>query len=505
MLTPLPHRKWNYTTAAHLLNRAGFGGPPAEIEKLVKLGAQNAVSHFVDYEKIPDDAQPPEWAKPDAGLPARLREIRELAEKMRKTGDDAERKKIAEQQRESLQAERRQQIKQVFDLRGWWLRRMASTPRPLQEKLMLFWHGHFATSVEKVKYSYFMYLQNETLRKHAMGNWYDMLEAMAKDPAMLIWLDQAQSRRQHPNENFAREVMELFALGEGNYTEKDVSEAARALTGFSLDRETQSFTYRPYFHDTGTKSVLGHTGELTGEDVLKIIAEHPQSARFMAKKIWTFFAAEEPSPAIVEALADVFTKNGRKFAPMLRAMFLSQEFYAENVVRAQVKSPVQWLVGSVRTLEREMPEPLVASMMLKQLGQELFQPPNVKGWDGGLSWITTNNLLMRYNLATTLVSAKAPISSGGGSSQQFKFIEQRAREMLQKMPVVDVKKILSEKERTNKALLIPALEKRFLQAQLKDKQRGVLQDFLASRGELDDDDVRQAIRLIMATPEYQLT
>ncbi len=504
MLKPLSGRKWNFTTAAHLLNRAGFGGTPAEIEKLAHVGFEKSVSQLVDYENVPDSISVPDWAKPDSEMMGRLASFRKLGEKMKEASSDEERKKIATEQREILQAEQKKQRQHIVDLRGWWLKRMAETPRPLQEKLTLFWHGHFATSVEKVKFAYLMFLQNETLRKNASGNWNEMLEAMAKDPAMLIWLDQAQSRKEHPNENFARAVMELFALGEGNYAEKDVTEAARALTGFSLNRFTQSFEFRPYAHDRNEKTVLGHTGDLDGQDVLKIIAEHPQSARFICKKIWTFFVAENPSPELVQALADVFTKNERNFKPLLRTIFSSQEFYAPEVIRAQVKSPVQWFVGSIRMLERDLPDSLVSALMLRQLGQELFQPPNVKGWDGGLSWITTSNLLSRYNMAMTLISAQTPLGSMS-QNPQFKFIEQRAKEILRKMPVVEVQKLLTEKERTQKKLLIPALEKRFLQARLKEKQRQALQDFIDSRGQLDDEDIRQAIRLVMATPEYQVT
>ncbi|MDQ6630389.1 MAG: DUF1800 domain-containing protein [Verrucomicrobiota bacterium] len=505
MLNPLPAGKWNYTTAAHLFNRAGFGGTPSEIESLLKLGPEKAVSHFVDYEKIPDETAPPDWAKPDSDLMTKLQIARKIGEEMRAAKSDEERRKLDMQRREMVREEQKKQGMQILDLRGWWLKKMTQGQRPLQEKLTLFWHGHFATSVQKVKYSYFMYLQNQTFRKLASGNWQALLEAMAQDPAMLIWLDQAQSRKEHPNENFARELMELFALGEGHYTEKDVTEAARALTGFSLSREKQGFQYRPFFHDDGIKTFLGRTEKLDGRDVLEQIVEQPQSAKFISAKLWTFFASENPAKALVESLATVFRKNGNEFKPLLRALFRSEEFYSDSVIRNQVKSPVQWLVGSTRLLERDLPAPLVSSVLLRQLGQELFAPPNVKGWDGGLSWITTNNLLTRYNQAALLVLSQVPITSEAGEKKKFRMIAERAKEMAGKMPVVDVSKILSETERKNKEALMPALEKRFLQTNLKEKQRLVLRDFLESRGELDDGDIRQTIRLLMSTPEYQLT
>src|SRR5215471_11706526 len=260
MLKPLPSGGWNFTTAAHLLNRAGFGGPPEEIEKLVALGPDKAVAWFVDYEKIPDDTPDPEWAKPDP----------ERAEKFmaaRRAGEEERRKILREQQ----QAQRQH----ITELRGWWLQRMAKGSRPLQEKMVLFWHGHFATSFEKVRESYLMWRQNELFRRLATGNWLEMLVEVGKDPAMLIWLDQAQSRKEHPNENFAREVMELFVLNETPNTEKDITEAARALTGWSYDRLSQKFVERPFQHDAGTKAIFGQEGDFDGEDFLEMVVAQP--------------------------------------------------------------------------------------------------------------------------------------------------------------------------------------------------------------------------------------
>ena len=218
MLKPLSANDWDYSKAAHLLNRAGFGGTPEQIQKLLSLGHEGAVSYLVDYEKISDATSDLSWAHPDPGRAERRRAIRMA------TAD--QRKELQKQENEILRD-------QMLELRGWWLKRMAKGPRPFQEKMTLFWHGHFATSVEKVRDPYYMWRQNELFRRMATGNWLELLTEAGKDPAMLIWLDQAQSRKEHPNENFAREVMELFALGQGHYTEKDITEAARALTGWS--------------------------------------------------------------------------------------------------------------------------------------------------------------------------------------------------------------------------------------------------------------------------------
>ena len=491
MLKPLPSTRWDFTTAAHLLNRAGFGGTPAEIEKLVALGPEQAVSHFVDYEKIQDNTRDPDWAKPDPDRVERFMAARSAPEE--------ERKKMQRQEQQT-------QRQHMLELKRWWLERMASGPRPLQEKMVLFWHGHFATSMEKVRDAYLMWRQNELFRRLAMGNWLELLTDVGKDPAMLVWLDQAQSRKEHPNENFAREVMELFALGEGHYTEKDITEAARALTGWSYERRTQKFIERPNAHDRGEKVIFGKRGNFDGEDFLKMVVDHPQAGRFITAKLWDFFAGEMPSEELTTALTSTFRHSGNHFKSVLRAIFLSEEFYAPQMIRNQVKSPVQWLVGSVRVLERELPPPIVCLGLTRNLGQDLFAPPNVKGWDGGLSWITTNTLLARYNEAATLVQgempAGAPAMLAKNPNAQMQ-IERRMRNM--EIGSVDPKKLFNATERADKEALVAALEKRLLQAKLKPKQETVLRDYLDSQGELTDQAILNSIRLVMSTPEYQLT
>ena len=494
MLKQLSSDQWGYALAAHLLNRAGFGGSPTEIQKLADLGPERAVAHLLDYENIPDPTPNPDWAMPNP------EEIRKLRETIR--NGTPEEKKLAQQQEQRLIQSR------MLELRGWWLQRMARGPRPLQEKLVLFWHGHFATSVDKVRNPYFMWRQNELFRRLATGNWQQLLTEAGKDPAMLLWLDQAQSRKDHPNENFAREVMELFALGEGHYTEHDITEAARALTGWSLEPQEQKFIYRPFIHDDGDKTFLGRTGNLNGEDVIQTIVAQPQAAKFITAKLWNYFSGQVPSEALNGELAAVFRANGNNFKPFLRVMFRSREFYAPDIVRNQVKSPVQWLVGSVRVLECELPPPLVSWGMLRQLGQDLFAPPNVKGWDGGITWITTNSLLTRYNDAQSLVEGRLPALSagdyarkaGGTGGQKAVKILQRVR-----MGGVDVEKILSAEERADKATLVAALEHRLFQTRLNREQEQTLREFLDAKTKLSNPDIATAIRLMMSMPEYQVT
>jgi uncharacterized protein (DUF1800 family) len=486
--------------AGHLLNRAGFGGPPAAIQNLADMSQAEAISSLLDYERIPDATPAPVWAHPE---PDRLAELRHINQ----TG-------TPEEKRQANQNESRMQYERMVELRGWWLNRMATGPRPFQEKMTLFWHGHFATSVEKVHDAYYMWRQNELFRRLATNNWLRLLIEMGKDPAMLVWLDQAESRKEHANENFAREVMELFALGIGHYTEKDVTEGARALTGWSLDRLNQRFIYRPNFHDDGVKTFLGLTGNLTGEDVLAQIVAQPHSAVFITGKIWNFFAGQMPSPELNDALAAAFRSNGNNFKPFLRVILTSEEFYSPDIVRNEVKSPTQWLVGTSRMLESELPPPLISMAMLRSLGQDLFNPPNVKGWDGGLSWITTNTLLARYNEAATLVTGSfAPLQGadfslrGNGQNKKNPKAGQRMEKLAQRIHIggVDVDKILTPDQRQDKDAIVASVEHRLLQSDLSSDQETALREFLDSRTQLTDADILTVIRLVMATPFYQVT
>ncbi|MCU0771718.1 MAG: DUF1800 domain-containing protein [Verrucomicrobia bacterium] len=455
------------------------------------MGRDGAVAQLLDYEEIPDEAGRPDWAQPDPTRMERLQEARKASE---------------EQRRALFREEQREQRQRFVELQGWWLQRMATTRRPLQEKLTLFWHGHFATSFVKVRDAHLMLRQNDLFRRHATGPWLELLVDVARDPAMLLWLDQAQSRKQHPNENFARELMELFTLGEGHYTEKDVTEAARAFTGWGYDRVRQQFSWRPMQHDDETKTVLGVEGPLDGNDVISAILAKPDADRFITGKLWTFFAGNPPSPEVNESLARRFRESGQTFKPLLRTVFLSEEFYAPGVVRSQVKSPVQWLVGSVRMLERSMPPAGVSSRLTKELGQELFAPPNVKGWDGGVSWITTNSLLTRYNQAALLVYG-GPAYARETAAKEGERLDRPVLNRLARARAgrLDLDRILTPEEKVDPDALVAALEKRLLQSRLSPDQEAALRDFLSSRGELDDDDILGAIRLVMATPDFQLT
>jgi uncharacterized protein (DUF1800 family) len=489
MLSTQPASRWDYATAAHLLNRAGFGGTPHDIEQLVHLGVTEAVASLVDYEQFEDRTPSPAWAKPDPERASRMRAARRAG--------PAENRRV-------VQEDQHIQRHRLLDLRHWWLRRMRKGSRPLQEKMTLFWHSHFATSFRKVRDAYLMWGQNETLRTHATGNWGTLVLAAAQEPAMLIYLDQAQSRRGKPNENLARELMELFTLGEGHYSEQDVLEAARALTGWSLDKSRLQFQWRPKLHDAGEKNLFGRQGTFDGEDLVKLLVEQPQSARFLTAKLWSFFAGSAPTPKVHDALTSAFTESGGNIKELLRLIFSSEDFYAPNIQRAQVKSPVQWLVSACRQLELPLPPPLLSARITAALGQDLFLPPSVKGWDEGLAWISTAHLQTRYRLAGPLVRGQREAlreivlvmpegsMAGNGDIQ------------LPKLPSARVNALFTADELADRTKLLEAMEQRLLQGRLQEPRRGALKRNLEIRKALDADSVRELLTGVMMSPEYQL-
>ncbi len=279
-----------------------------------------------------------------------------------------------------------------------WMNRMATSPAQLREKMTLFWHSHFACRVRQPNAA--LSLHNTT-RQHALGKFPALLLAVSQEPAMLQFLNNQQNRKEHPNENFAREVMELFTLGRGNYTETDVKEAARAFTGWGYDGQG-NFRFREREHDAGPKTFLGRTGNLTGEDVLQLMLEQPAAATFVVTKAYRFFVNDVPNPAHIEPLAAAFRKSGYDIADLMERMFSADWFYEPANVGTHIKSPVELLAGIRRTLNVQIDNALPLLGYQKALGQTLFQPPNVAGWPGGRNWIDSSSLLLRLQLPAIL-------------------------------------------------------------------------------------------------------
>jgi uncharacterized protein (DUF1800 family) len=293
----------------------------------------------------------------------------------------------------------------------WWLDRMLATPAPLQEKLTLYLHGHFATAAgEKDIYGLDIIEQNQLLRRYALGNWRDLTHAIARDRAMLKWLDNARNRKAHPNENFARELMELFTLGIGNYTESDVRESARAFTGYTFAQPAGEFVFNGAQHDDGLKTFLGKTGTFDGDAVIDIIFAQPAASQFFARRILEFFVYAEPEPELVAALAAQIRRNDFNMAPVFSTLFRSNVFYSDRAYRALVKSPVEFVIGTYQLFGVTQAAPEVIGD-LNRMGQVPFHPPSVKGWDGGAQWLNTQTVLARENFVSSLMAAPAMMQS----------------------------------------------------------------------------------------------
>ncbi|MBV8814044.1 MAG: DUF1800 domain-containing protein, partial [Verrucomicrobia bacterium] len=387
MARQLKKADWDIGAAAHLGGRAGFGEPPDKLDRWAAQGLEATVQELLH----PESAPPP---PPGCAVPAQFASLR----------GRVKRATSAEEKQGANRALQQAVNEQLFNLVSWWTEQMVTSQAPLVEKMTLFWHGHFATSAEKVRSPYKLWQQNETFRSQALGNFGTLTKAISRDPAMMVYLDLASSKAEHPNENFAREVMELFTLSEGNYTENDIKESARAFTGYRIDPATEQFRFAPRQFDAGSKAFLKETGNWTGDQIIDIILKQPSCARFITAKIWKFFVYDEPKPELIDDLAGIFRRYHYEIRPLLETIFSSEEFYSERARNAIVKSPVQYLVQAGRTLNVQIPTGRTLINVYRQMGQLPFYPPNVKGWDGGKSWINTATLGYRYQLARQLVA-----------------------------------------------------------------------------------------------------
>ena len=272
---------------------------------------------------------------------------------------------------------------------------MLTTDSPLSERMTLFWHNHFTSSLRKVRSPQLMLRQNLLLRRHAPGSFADLLHAVIRDPAMLVYLDGRSNRKGHPNENFARELLELFTLGEGHYSEQDIREAARAFTGYGLERRRGTFRFRPRQHDDGLKTFLGRQGRWGGGDIVDILLAQPQTARFITRKLWAAFITLEPAPNQLETLARQFRQTDYAIRPLLAGILASEAFWDPRNRGSRIKSPAELLVGTMRALQLPVGDGQRLARAGRRLGQDLFDPPNVKGWPGGKAWIDSASLLAR--------------------------------------------------------------------------------------------------------------
>ncbi len=384
---------WNARAAEHLINRAGFGATPEEVERAVDLGLEAYVDELFRGD---DHIHEPYYTRV-----RRRGALRDRLADMESSEMGAVDMELDDESRRDLAREiRRDDYDQLRDFLSWWVERMIEGDDPLRERMTLFWHGHFTSSMDDVKNSHEMIVQNQLFRTHGLGSFRQLVHEIARDPAMLEYLDNDANRSKKPNENFARELMELFTLGEGHYTEDDVKEAARAFTGWTDDDGRFRFSRRD--HDYKQKTVLGVTGLLDGDDVIDVLIDSEHCAPFLARKLLVWFEGAEPSDERVERYAEVLCEADFEVAPLLRALFIDPAFYRDEVLGARIAGPIDFLVGTARRLDME-PPPALVLLGSSMLGQRLLFPPNVKGWEGGRAWITTGTLMQRGNLAGVLL------------------------------------------------------------------------------------------------------
>jgi hypothetical protein len=405
-LSPLPAQEWSFDRAAHLLAHAGFGGTPEDVGKLADLGLERAVRSLVQYERIPNPKLEPFvesglWDPSLDGFPDSRPEATDRAEKdgvsmgvATKPSGNRPIQPVSDRFFYWLRAT----MLETRRLGYWWANRMLATAHPLEQKMALFWHGHFATHENKVRDYRKMRQQIELFERHATGNLRDLTVAVAQNPAMLYFLDAQYNVKGAPNENFAREVMELFTMGVGNYSERDVRECARAFTGWYFD--DLSFKVDPDKHDAGEKTFLGRSGPFDGVDVLGIVFEQPVTAEYLAAKIYRFLVRDELSPELRAKLGAVLRGADYELKPLLTAILMSKDFYSAASYGAHIKGPVEHLVAMMKHLGVEtLPGVPDFNQATIAMGQHLLNPPSVAGWAGGKAWITPGLLIERGNVA----------------------------------------------------------------------------------------------------------
>jgi hypothetical protein len=569
-LSPIAATDWSYERAAHLIERAGFGAAPDEVARLATLTPQQAIDELVDYESIRSDLKRfDESVIWDPGMdpfpPSRAEAVRiarergeGLGEKLLPEGSQRRLQPVVDKFFYGLYAN----AIETQRLGLWWANRMLATPRPLEEKLTLFWHGHFATGENKVRDYRMMLRQNEMLRARASGRFRDLLVGILKDPAMLVYLDNGENIKTHPNENFGRELLELFTMGVGHYSERDVREAARAFTGWTND--VLAFKFDKSQHDFGQKTFLGRTGPFDGEEIIDAILAQPVTAEFIAAKVYRFFVREEIEAPLKAELGRTYRDSGYQMKPLLKRIFLSKDFYSPPSFATQIKSPVQLVVSTYKKISlREVPTIPDFGRMTASLGQSLFDPPNVAGWAGGRTWITPSTLLNRGNLFRGVLfpdikGFRAPDRSMSGTDARVgqRFVQgmsmtDATREDVDASTMAESNMMVDRDEEYNtryggfkgyllafeRTKLIPrspakidltALAaaagadtvdkvvdhfiRRFVSVTLPDRERGLLVDFLRGKlgsssirpGETLEESLRELLYLVLSTPEYQL-
>ena len=475
----------------HLMWRAGFGPAAEQLADLPEISRkqlykalQAASSKKPEYIDVADD-----FLK---GLFAGIDEVGR--QERRKEMSEDERKKVQQKNRESVRS-----------LNLNWLNLFVSTPAQLREKMAFFWHGHFACRNLNVFYQQGLL---DVIRRNALGSFRDMLHEVSKSAAMLNFLNNQQNRKDHPNENFAREVMELFTLGRGNYTENDIKEAARAFTGWTSNLKGE-FVFRRFQHDFGNKTVLGKTGNLDGDEVLDILLSQKQTAKYITQKIYKFFVNETVDEEKVKWLADRFYQSTYDIGKLMEDIFTSEWFYDEKNIGSKIKSPIELLAGMQRMLPMKLENQEALTFLQRALGQMLFYPPNVAGWPGGKSWIDSSSLMLRM-LITLLINDVDELNvknkedddqmMGRKTPEDAEKLKGMGRRTIIRANI-DWKEYMVPFEKVQKEQLVGSLAANLLQIKGQVNNDLIKQYADASSRESF---IRSATLQLMSTPEYQL-
>ncbi|GAB4028335.1 DUF1800 domain-containing protein [Spirosoma koreense] len=467
----------------YLFSRAGFGATPAELDDAARKSLHKTVRQlFRDSESV---------------VPLRVVEPEENESKKQLRGLVRD----GQLDKEMLKERIREKAEKVRDLNLQWLDRMAVGQGALREKMALFWHGHFACRTMG-RNPLFMQQYANTLRQHALGRFGDLLMAVSKEPAMLQFLNNQQNRKNAPNENFAREVMELFTLGRGNYTEHDIKEAARAFTGWQFTPEGE-FVFRERVHDEGEKTIFGKTGAFRGEDVVAMLLERKQTARFITAKIYRFFVNETEDPNRIDDLSEQFYRSQYDIADLMETIFNADWFYDAKNLGAHIKSPVELLAGLRHTLGVQFDQPQPQIFVQRTLGQLLFYPPNVAGWPGGKNWIDSSSLLFRMQLPNYVLKAAdvtvRPKEDGDVNTQLL--ARKGANTFRTTVNWTDFEAAFAK---TSDTELIDALSVTLLPFPLRPEQRTLLEK-QTKPGQARSEKIHVLTATLMSLPEYQLT
>jgi uncharacterized protein (DUF1800 family) len=450
---------WNPQLAGHLLRRSGFGGSSADINAAAAAGMDAVVDRLIH-------------PRPDS-LP------------QAPSGDLSFGPMVDPAQRRNA----------YYLAISWWVDRILQTPNPLVERMVYFWHNHFTSAIGGGVTPSMMVAQNALYRTHALGNFAELTHAVARDPAMLLYLNGNQNRKAHPNEKFARELMELFTLGVGNYGEEDVRESARAFTGWTVDRSSGQARLIDQLHDDGTKTFLGSTGDLSGDDVIDIILRQPATATFVARKFCRTFVYDDPEPELVDAVATRFRASGYDVAGVLDSLLRSNVFYSARAYRSLVKSPIDLVVGAMHTVGVSASTPRIIGAM-SSMNQIPMRPPNVAGWPGGSQWLNQGTILARLNFLNQLVSFRGDAGAPASASAM-----QGPTDWIAGVKITDAGSVLERVLALTVQGDATQEQRHSILAYLQTDSVGNLVEL---NGENIDEKVRGAMSLAMALPAYQL-